>query len=80
MAVKEGQHLTGSIGGTDQACPDQTLSLYGADETHTVQITDVVSELGLQVAWNSNGKKRRTIGFLNKKSYVQDTRRTSGAG
>lgn len=56
MAVEEGQHLAGSIGGTDQTRPDQTLSLFGADETHTLQITDVVSELGLQVAWISNGK------------------------
>lgn len=56
MAVKEGQHLTGSIGGTDQACPDQTLSLFGADETYTVQITDVASQLGLQVSWISNVK------------------------
>lgn len=54
MAVQEGQHLPGSIGGADQTCPDQTLSLFGADETHAVQIADVASQLGLQVAWISN--------------------------
>lgn len=53
VAVKESQHLTGSIGGTDQTCPDQTFSLFGADETHAFQITDVASKLGLQVAWIS---------------------------
>lgn len=50
MAVEEGQHLTGSKGGADQARPDQAFSLFGADESHALQITDVVSELGLQVA------------------------------
>lgn len=47
VAVEEGQHLAGSIGGTDQTCPDQTFSFLGADETHAFQITDVVSKLGL---------------------------------
>lgn len=47
VAVEEGQHLAGSIGGTDQTSPDQTFSFFGADETHAFQITDVVSKLGL---------------------------------
>lgn len=79
MAVEEGQHLTRSIGGADQTGPDQTFSLFGADETHAFQIADVVSELGLQVAWMSK-RKRRAIGVLKNQSYLQDTQRTKQSG
>lgn len=51
MAVKEREYVARSIGGTNEARTDQTLPFVGADEPHAVQFTDVVSKLGLQVAY-----------------------------
>ena len=53
VTIEECQYITGSIGGTDQTRPDETLPFVGADEAHTLQITNVVSQFGLQVAYVS---------------------------
>lgn len=50
VAIEECEHVTRSVGGTNEARTDQTLPFVGADEPHAVQFADVVSELGLQVA------------------------------
>ncbi len=42
VAVEECQNVTHSKGGANEACPYQTFPFVGADESHTLQITDVV--------------------------------------
>lgn len=51
VAIQECQHVSRCICGPNETCPHQTLSFVGADESHALQITDVVSKLGFQVAY-----------------------------
>lgn len=50
VAVEEGQHVARGVGGADEPRPHQPLPLVGADEAHSLQVADVVGQLGLQVA------------------------------
>lgn len=45
MTVKEGEHVSCGVGGANESRSYQTFSLLGADETNTVQVTDILSEL-----------------------------------
>ena len=42
VAIKKSQYVTYSIGGTNETSSDQTLPFVGADETHALEITDVL--------------------------------------
>lgn len=50
VAVQEGEHVAGGVGGADEPRPHQALALVGADEAHAVQVADVVGQLHLQIA------------------------------
>lgn len=45
MTVKEREHVSCGIGGANESRSYQSFSLLGADETNSVQITDILSEL-----------------------------------
>lgn len=50
VAVQEGQYVSRGVGGADEPGAHQPLALIGTDETHALQIADVVCQLALQIA------------------------------
>lgn len=50
VAVKERQDIARGEGGADETRSDQTLPFVGADETHALQVANVVGQLRFQVA------------------------------
>ncbi len=45
VAVKEGENVSCSVGGTNEPGPYQTFSFFGANETNALQVTDILSQL-----------------------------------